>query len=79
MIGCQHITAHGGGSSSSGGAPDRSGSWAFGVIMVVLSSAACVYAGLYIYRYIRKQQGYDSMAGDSEGRGIVISLNLQEA
>jgi hypothetical protein len=69
------------GTSSSSGSPDRSGSWAFSVIMVLLSSAACVYAGLYIVRYVRKQQGYDTMADDSQtgSSDRIISLNLQEA
>jgi peptidyl-prolyl cis-trans isomerase A (cyclophilin A) len=65
--------------SSSGGSQDKSGSWAFGIIMTLLSSAACIYGGLYIYRYVRKQQGYDTMSADS-GTGSsdrIISLNLQ--
>lgn len=65
--------------SGSSGSQDKAGSWAFGVIMVLLSSAACIYGGLYIYRYVRKQQGYDTMSADSSSGSSdrIISLNLQ--
>lgn len=70
------VTSNGGG----GGNSAEAGSWAFGVIVVFLSSAACVYAGVYIYRFIRQQQGYDNMLPlDSEGERSsdgTISLNL---
>lgn len=64
--------------SSSGGGGDRSGSWAFGVIMTVLSSAACIAAVVYIYRHVRRVQGYDMALDDSRSDGT-ISLNLQQS
>lgn len=68
-------------SGSGGNDAAEAGSWAFGVIVVLLSSAACVFAFVYIYRFIRQQQGYDSMLPeDSEGGRSSdgsISLNLQ--
>jgi cyclophilin family peptidyl-prolyl cis-trans isomerase len=63
--------------SSGSGSQDRSGSWAFGTIMVLLSSAVCIYGGLYIYRFVRKQQGYDTMSSDSVSGSTdrIITLN----
>lgn len=63
-------------SSSSSGSPDRAGSWIFGTVMIMLSSAACVYAGIYLYRYIKGQTGYDSMSADSTGSTErIVTLN----
>lgn len=76
------MTVQGGFPSQGGGSPDRAGSWAFGIIMVLLSSAGCVYAGLFIYRYIRQQQAYDSAQVDDSRSGSsdrIVSLNLQDA
>lgn len=63
--------------SSSGGGGDDSGTWAFGVIVVFISSAACVYALVYLYGFIRRQQGYDSMSPESESGSTdrIIQLN----
>lgn len=67
-------------SSSSSGSADRSGSWAFSIIVMLISSAACVYAATYIHRYIRQQQGYNTMSDDSVGGSTdrIMSLNAQD-
>ena len=67
-------------SLSSGGHPDRTGSWIFGTIMIALSSAAVVYASIYLYRYIKGLSGYDTMSPDSTGSTErIIALNTVDA
>lgn len=51
------------------------GSWAFGVIVIVISAAAVVYAAIYIVRRVRLQQQYDTMSTDSESSHKVVHLN----
>mmetsp|Transcript_6479 Transcript_6479/g.10599 ORF Transcript_6479/g.10599 Transcript_6479/m.10599 type:complete len:283 (+) Transcript_6479:48-896(+) len=67
------------GTSSSSKSADSSGPWVFSVFMVLVSSAACVYAAVYIHRYFSAQQGYGIMSDDSErSTDHIMSLHSRE-
>jgi cyclophilin family peptidyl-prolyl cis-trans isomerase len=62
--------------SSSSSSMPSSGSWAFSVLVIFFFSAAVVYASLYIYRRVRKEDYGTMLPNDSDHSDGVITLNL---